>query len=410
MPNPPCLFCNHPITRNQRSNICARCKSLAHVECAAPQYLYGFPYLPCCIPSSIAINEPSIVPVKSSPATVVPPIASTRCATPPAVQERGADPTTTLSLPSSLLSASSTYPLSTDVTTPANNSQCPPTQKRKASDSSSPTNRESKISRTIPTKNAQVAPTTMSEAPEWFTAYEQRQNDKLEKQTTHLDNKIDTLTNTVSTLQQSLQAAEDERKKESEEKNRQIELLRSQQMLTDDLEVVIIGLPIAFTDSYEKATRMLYTALGLSQNKIPLFDYREWTPSRRNEASAPHLTKAFIIEMPTAKARKDLLSMGPKLKDIHSNDIWQMGDAHNVSIRPLWPTPVHQLQAAATRESKRLNFARPIIKGLVVCMRQTRTSTPVPIYSMEELQAFLEKYKPTPPSLPPTSLSQMQHD
>ena len=110
---------------------------------------------------------------------------------------------------------------------------------------------------------------------------------------------------------------------------------------------------------------MLYTALGLSHNKIPLFDYKERTPSRRNAASAPHLTKAFIIEMPTAKARNDLLIMDPKLKDLRSNDIWQMGDTHNVSIRPLWPTLLHKLEAAATRESKRL---QPIVKGLVIYM------------------------------------------
>ena len=90
-----------------------------------------------------------------------------------------------------------------------------------------------------------------------------------------MDSKIDTLTTTVTGLQQLHQAAEEERKRDAEEKNRQIELLRNQMMLTDDLEVVVIGLPIAFTDTYEQATHMLYTALGLSQNKIPLFHYRE---------------------------------------------------------------------------------------------------------------------------------------
>ena len=76
-----------------------------------------------------------------------------------------------------------------------------------------------------------------------------------------------------------------------------------------------------------------------------------------------------------------------------------MGDAHNVSIRPLYPTPVHQLQAAATTASKELNFARPIVKGLVVCMRQTRRSPLILAYSIEELNAFVQKHKP-PPSVP----------
>ena len=214
----------------------------------------------------------------------------------------------------------------------------------------------------------------------------------------HFDHKIDK-------LQQSVQEAEENRKKEANETNKKIDLLRTQQTLTDDFEVLILGLPIAFSKSYEEATRMLYTALGLSQNKIPLFDFREWT-SARPAANAPYPTKGYVIEMPTAKSRTNLLNMGPMLKNLHSNDIWKMGDAHNVSIRPLWPTTVHQLQGAATRSSKELNFARPLVRGLVVCMRQIRNSTPIPIYSMEELDALVSRFKP-PPFLSPTSQMQI---
>ena len=76
---------------------------------------------------------------------------------------------------------------------------------------------------------------------------------------------------------------------------------------------------------------MLYAALGLSQNKIPLYDYSEWKSSRP-AVHAPNLTNGFVIEMPTAKSRPNLYSMGTKLKNLHSNDIWKMGGAHNVSL------------------------------------------------------------------------------
>ena len=81
---------------------------------------------------------------------------------------------------------------------------------------------------------------------------------------------------------------------------------------------------------------------------------------------------------------------------------------HIVGIHPLFPSPIHQLQAAATRASEELNFARPIIKGLVVCMLQTRRSPLTPIYSMEELDAFDLKHKPPPP--PPAPHSQLNVD
>ena len=45
--------------------------------------------------------------------------------------------------------------------------------------------------------------------------------------------------------------------------------------------------------------------------------------------------KGFIIEMPTTISCTNLMSMGPNLKNLHSNDIWKIGEAHNVSL--LWP-------------------------------------------------------------------------
>ena len=79
-------------------------------------------------------------------------------------------------------------------------------------------------------------------------------------------------------------------------------------------------------------------------------------------------------------------------------------DPHNVSIRPL---SVHQLYAAAARASKEINFARPLMKGLVVCMRKTRNSPHIPIYSMQELDALVLKHKPPLPP-PQHSPNQMQ--
>ena len=92
---------------------------------------------------------------------------------------------------------------------------------------------------------------------------------KLDNQTEHFDGKIDNLTDTVSNLQLSVQAAEETRKKKAKKRNRK----SAQQMLTDDLEVLILGLHISFTESYEVVTRMLYDELGMSQKKILLFDY-----------------------------------------------------------------------------------------------------------------------------------------
>ena len=97
------------------------------------------------------------------------------------------------------------------------------------------------------------------------------------------------------------------------------------------------------------------------------------------------------------------------LSSLMSDDyIMEMGEPHNVSIRAIHPSPVYQLQKAAIIASKKLNFARPMVKGLVVCMRKTRTSPPTPIYSMEELNAFVEKHTPPPPSLPMPQ--PMQHE
>ena len=67
-------------------------------------------------------------------------------------------------------------------------------------------------------------------------------------------------------------------------------------MLTDDLEALNLGLPITFTESYEEATHKLYSALGSSPNKFPLFDYRERISTNPGSANTPQLTRGFIIE------------------------------------------------------------------------------------------------------------------
>ena len=197
-------------------------------------------------------------------------------------------------------------------------------------------------------------------------------------------------------IQNSIDKAEEERKKDAEKKNEQIDLIRQHLTLTDDLEVLILGLPIAFNQSYDNATRMLYTALGLSQNKIPLFDYREWSPIQRQN-SGPPVTKGYVIELPTPRARTNLLAAAPKLKSLRANEIWETGGPHLVSIRPLWPTQIHKLHAAARRVSKEIKFAQPLIKGLVVCMRKNRASPATPIYSLEELETFKQQNMPRLP-------------
>ena len=103
----------------------------------------------------------------------------------------------------------------------------------------------------------------------WFTLFRKDLDKKLDNQPEHFDGEIDNLTDTVFNLQQSVKAAEETRKKKAKKRNRK----SAQQMLTDDLEVIILGLHIAFTESYEVVTRMLYEELGMSQKKILLFDY-----------------------------------------------------------------------------------------------------------------------------------------
>ena len=107
------------------------------------------------------------------------------------------------------------------------------------------------------------------------------------------------------------------------------------------------------------------------QNEILLFDYREWTSSRPT-SNTLYAKKGFAVEMPIAKSRSNLLSMGPRLKDFHWNDFWKIS--------------IQQLQAAATRASKELDFSRRLIKSLVVCMRQSLNSTPIQIYSTSSIR------------------------
>ena len=76
-----------------------------------------------------------------------------------------------------------------------------------------------------------------------------------------------------------------------------------------------------------------------------------------------------------------------------------------VSLRPLWSSSIHQLEAAATTASKDLNSAHLIVKGLLVCC--SRRLLTIPNYSLEELNAFVQKHTPPLTPLFPQQLMQV---
>ena len=408
-----CLDCALPITRYQPTIQCAGCKvSLSHQECCVPHYISGKPHLSCCQPSGSGTIAP--------PTVTTPPTTQTDICT-LGTHLSDTDSLSTIDAPTvTPTTATSVFGVLPAASPRTSSSTLSSSAKRKHADtlpaSLSPPARKPKTSATTVRSSAESASSDMGDAgdttpPPWFAAFSNQFNSRMDAQNAKMDAqnekmdaqnaKMDAHNAKMDAIQESIIKAEEERKKEAEHNKQQMDLLRQQFTLTDELEVLILGLPSVFNGTYDEATRLLYAALGLSTNKVPLFDYRDWSPRQQQQDSGPPLTKAYVIELPTPRSRTNLLSQGPKLKTLRANDIWKVGGPHLVSIRPLYPPPVHKLHAAARRVSKEIKYAQPIIKGLVVCMRKNRNSPAVPIYSMEELEGFRLQKLPRPPQPPP---------
>lgn len=169
--------------------------------------------------------------------------------------------------------------------------------------------------------------------------------------------------------------------------------------MTDSCEVRITGIPLSDSNTpLELALRVL-EFIGLESPKSHVLSKRDWTNkagTNVSESDTIKSTTSIVIELAAAKTRDSVLLKAGNLRDKTATDVFGYGGNTPIYINALWPAPVYKILREARRVASLLHYASPIVLSLVVHMRETRKSDPIPIYSISDLKLL----KPRPPPAP----------
>ncbi|KAJ8673768.1 hypothetical protein QAD02_005030 [Eretmocerus hayati] len=171
--------------------------------------------------------------------------------------------------------------------------------------------------------------------------------------------------------------------------------------LVDSAEMIFTGIPKELSLDQNTVVTKLLDALEHPELIGFVLDVREWKgpplgnpTSQTNEqpttaiaqSSSPHTS--LVLKLASVAVRDSLVFNSAKLKNKTARDIFGINSQHEVFCRPLWPKEVHQLLRKAWTACAQLNYDRPVVRNLVVCVRQTRSSPLIPIFTEKELQSL----------------------
>lgn len=246
--------------------------------------------------------------------------------------------------------------------------------------------------------------------PPWFTAFLAEFRSAQQRNEMVLKN----LTARVADIEEKF-------KKQSAESIEQFAVLKSDissitttLLSKDSCELRVTGIPCNLSSEPTDIVKNLFTALELPSFLPHIMKIRDWHPptdssstdatsrsglslQRTSEAFVSTKTRTMILKMSSSAVRDDLLARSSKLRGLDAEAVFGSGGKSKVFISPLWPKPVYLLWRQALGISKNLNYARPVVRNLIVCMRETLTSNLVPVFYENDFHKFKQRVVHRPP-------------
>lgn len=97
---------------------------------------------------------------------------------------------------------------------------------------------------------------------------------------------------------------------------------------------------------------------------------------------------SLVVKLNSAGARDDVIANARLLRDKTAQVVFGVRGNGKIFMSALWPRPVFNLLRAAITKAKALNYLRPVVINMEVCMRSTITQTPIKIRSIANLEKF----------------------
>ena len=159
--------------------------------------------------------------------------------------------------------------------------------------------------------------------------------------------------------------------------------------LDDPREIRLTGVPVVEGTSRRVLASKVLNFLGFENPDQLIVSHRDWTQNSTNRPSTTASTNsscAVVIELVSAGVRDSVLRKSSKLRDKKASEVLGVGGNSPIYVNAIWPQPVYTLLREARTVCKTLNYVAPVVKNLIVHVRQSKDSVPIPIYSSADLQ------------------------
>lgn len=233
-------------------------------------------------------------------------------------------------------------------------------------------------------EQAAMAPTPPENTPPaWFSTWFKKFNEDNKKDKAELSEKLGTLKDTLQETVVKLS-------QDNITTKAQMSTVVNALTLEDSCEVVATGIPECVTLDMRLIAERILGGMGLSHMKHNVFDVRPWQFNQRNEAdSSNSLTNlGLVIEFTSVELRDKVLKKAARLDKTDAQHLFGSGGRSKVYLNGLYPKPVYLLKRKAVKIAKTLNYAPPVVRNLIVCMRETRNSQLIPIHSDKDLESL----------------------
>ncbi|OXU23238.1 hypothetical protein TSAR_011861 [Trichomalopsis sarcophagae] len=170
-----------------------------------------------------------------------------------------------------------------------------------------------------------------------------------------------------------------------------IDVIASHFTVHDPCEIRISGLPDSSDLSIRDMAERVFAAIGCPDFGKHVLEVREWLHRPANDTAGQseqgngRRKRCIVVQFISNVVRDMVLRSVKKLDKQISQSLFGTGDKGKIYVNIVYPRSVYQLRKKAISVAKSHNYAKPVVKNLVVCMRERHDSPLIPVYSEEDL-------------------------
>ncbi|XP_016838866.1 uncharacterized protein LOC107980824 [Nasonia vitripennis] len=170
-----------------------------------------------------------------------------------------------------------------------------------------------------------------------------------------------------------------------------IDVIASHFTIHDPCEIRISGLPDSSDLSIRDMAERVFAAIGCPDFGKHVLEVREWlhrpanATAGQSEQGNERRKRCIVVQFISNVVRDMVLRSVKKLDKQISQSLFGTGGKGKIYVNIVYPRSVYQLRKKAISIAKSHNYAKPVVKNLVVCMRERHDSPLIPVYSEEDL-------------------------